>query len=126
MVAGAGSINDMDLLRHGGMGRLFAEVRAPSTLGTFSLQFSFGHIRQLNAVAAGFPGRAAATPLLSGARQVALVDVDETMRVTYRYAKQGAGRGYALLATRSTPLSAPVIAVTRLQRGSVELGCPRG
>jgi len=35
MVAGADSIIDMDLLRHGGTGRLFDEVRAPSTLGTF-------------------------------------------------------------------------------------------
>ncbi len=31
MVAGADCIDDMDLLRHGGMGRLFAGVRAPST-----------------------------------------------------------------------------------------------
>ena len=52
MVAGADSINDMDLLRHGGMGRLFDEVRAPSTLGTFLRTFTFGHVRQLDAVAA--------------------------------------------------------------------------
>ena len=31
MVAGADSISDMDLLRHGGMGRIFDGVRAPST-----------------------------------------------------------------------------------------------
>ena len=43
----------MDLLRHGGMGRLFDEVRAPSTLGTFLRLFTFGHIRQLDAVATG-------------------------------------------------------------------------
>ena len=35
MVAGADSIDDMDLLRHGGMGRLFSGIRAPSTLGSF-------------------------------------------------------------------------------------------
>jgi hypothetical protein len=35
MVAGADSIEDMDLLRHGAMDRLFEGVRAPSTLGTF-------------------------------------------------------------------------------------------
>ena len=35
MVAGADCIDDMDLLRHGGMGRLFTGIRAPSTLGTF-------------------------------------------------------------------------------------------
>jgi Transposase DDE domain group 1 len=127
MVAGADSISDMDLLRHGGMGRLFDEVRAPSTLGTFLRLFTFGHIRQLDAVAAGFLARlTAATPVLSGIGQVAFVDVDDTVRATYGYAKQGAGRGYtgvnglnALLATLSTPLSAPMIAATRLRRGSV-------
>jgi len=31
MVAGADSISDLDLLRHGGMGRVFDDVRAPST-----------------------------------------------------------------------------------------------
>jgi len=35
MVTGADSIADMAVLRHGGMGRLFTGVRAPSTLGTF-------------------------------------------------------------------------------------------
>jgi hypothetical protein len=44
MVCGADSIDDMDLLRHGGMGRLFTGVRAPSTLGTFLRCFTFGHI----------------------------------------------------------------------------------
>ena len=127
MVAGADSIDDMDLLRHGGMGRLFHEVRAPSTLGTFLRLFTFGHVGQLDAVAGGFLARlAGSTPLLSGVEQVAFVDLDDTVRAIYGYAKQGAGRGYtgvnglnALLATLSTPLSAPVIAATRLRRGSV-------
>ena len=68
---------------------------------------------------------AAATPLLPGADQVAFVDIDDTVRQTYGYAKQGAGRGYtgvkglnALLATVSTPMSAPVIAATRLRKGA--------
>jgi len=34
MVAGADSIDDMGLLRHGGMHRIFGGVRAPSTCGT--------------------------------------------------------------------------------------------
>ena len=42
MVAGADSIDDMALLRYGGMGRLFGGVRAPSTLGTFLRAFSSG------------------------------------------------------------------------------------
>jgi hypothetical protein len=63
---------------------------------------------------------------LSGVGQVAFVNLEDTVRATYGYAKQGAERGYtgvnglnALLATLSTPLSAPVLAATRLRRGSV-------
>ncbi len=67
------------------------------------------------------------TPLLAGADQVAYVDVDDTVQATYGYAKQGAGFGYsglkglnALIATVSTPLSAPVICATRLLKGSTK------
>src|SRR5664279_5463574 len=35
MVAGADSIDDMALLRHGGMGKVFTSAYAPSTLGSF-------------------------------------------------------------------------------------------
>src|SRR4051795_9905206 len=70
MVAGADSIEDMDLLRHGGMGRLFAGIRAPSTLGTSLRSFTFGHVRQLDGVAAAFLiALAGSTPLLPGAGQ---------------------------------------------------------
>jgi hypothetical protein len=127
MVAGADSIDDMDLLRHGGMGRLFGGVRAPSTLGTFLRTFTFGHVRQLDAVASRLLVNLAtqAPQLLPGAGQLVYVDVDDTVRRTYGYAKQGAGRGYtgvkglnALIATISTPSSAPVIAAARLRKGS--------
>jgi hypothetical protein len=126
MVAGADSIDDMDLLRHGGMGRLFGGVRAPSTLGTFLRSFSFGHVRQLDSVAAGVLRQLAAhTRLLPGADRVAYVDIDDTVRATHGYAKQGTGYGYtgvkglnALVATVSTPLAAPVICATRLRKGS--------
>src|SRR5660397_180136 len=43
MVAGADTIDAMDLLRHGGMGRVLTAGRAPSTLGTFLRSFTFGH-----------------------------------------------------------------------------------
>jgi hypothetical protein len=126
MLAGADSIDDMALLRHGGMARLFGGVRAPSTLGTFLRTFTFGHVRQLDAVASrlliNLAGR---VPLLPGAGELAYVDVDDTVRQTYGYAKQGAGRGYtgtkglnALLAVVSTPSCAPVIAAVRLRKGS--------
>jgi hypothetical protein len=107
MVAGADSIDDMDLLRHGGMGRLFGGVRAPSTLGTFLRRFSFGHVpaRCRGGGAVAEPG--GARRLLPGADRLAWIDA----RATHGYAKQGTGRGYigvkglnALIATVSTPL----------------------
>jgi Transposase DDE domain group 1 len=126
MIAGADSIDDMDLLRHGGMGRLFGGVRAPSTLGSFLRTFRFGQVRQLDKVAARLLANLAGhTPLLRDADQMVLVDVDDTVRATYGYAKQGAGYGYtkvkglnALIGTVSTPTSAPVIAATRLRKGA--------
>jgi DDE family transposase len=126
MVAGADSIEDMDLLRHGAMDRLFTGIRAPSTLGTFLRAFTFGHVRQLDAVAARLlAGLAAQTPLLHGVEQVAYVDIDDTVRATHGYLTQGAGFGYsgvnglnALLGVVSTPTTAPVIAAARLRRGS--------
>ena len=54
MLAGADSIDDMALLRHGGMGTLFTGAYTPSTLGSFLRVFSFGHVRQLDAVASRF------------------------------------------------------------------------
>jgi hypothetical protein len=126
MVAGADSIQDMDLLRHGGMGRLFTGTYAPSTLGSFLRSFAFGHVRQLDAVAARLVADLAGqVPLLPDAGQFAYLDVDDTIRATYGYAKQGAGYGYsgvkglnALIAALSTPSSAPVIVATRLRKGS--------
>jgi hypothetical protein len=42
MVARADSIDDLALLRHGGMGRLFAHAYAPSTLGSFLRAYVMG------------------------------------------------------------------------------------
>ena len=50
MLAGADSIDDMGLLRHGAMAVLFGGVRAPSTLGSFLRSFTWGNVRQLEAV----------------------------------------------------------------------------
>ena len=142
MVAGADSIDDMALLRHGGMGRIFAKGYAPSTLGSFLRAFTFGHVRQLDAVAARF--------LLALARLVGLgppppddgdvvadtggyafVDVDDTIIEVHGHAKQGAGFGYtrvrglnALLATLTVAGSAPLVVAQRLRKGAC--GSPRG
>ena len=130
MVAGADSIIDLDLLRHGGMRRLFAGIRAPSTLGTFLRAFTFGHVRQLDAVAARLlAALVTRTPLLPGRDRITYLDIDDTVRETHGYAKQGAGRGYTgvkglnvLLATLSTPGrtggSVPLIAAARLREGA--------
>ncbi len=130
MLAGADSIDDLDLLRHGGMDRLFAGVRAPSTLGTFLRSFTHGHVQQLDAVGAGLlAGLAGRVPgVIAGAdtdQGLAFLDVDDTIREVHGYAKQGAGYGYTRvrglniqLATLSTPLAAPVIARARLRKGS--------
>jgi hypothetical protein len=131
MVAGADSIDDMALLRHGGMGRIFAGAYAPSTLGSFLRSFAFGHIRQLDAVASRFLLELAGIAGLFGTRREAeakayeLLDVDDTLVAVHGYAKQGAGFGYtglrginALLATLSTSTTAPVIVAQRLRKGA--------
>ena len=50
LLAGADSINDLDLIRAGGMKRLFGGVYAPATLGILLREFTGGHVRQLHAV----------------------------------------------------------------------------
>ena len=120
MVAGADSIDDMALLRHGGMGRVFAKAYAPSTLGSFLRAFTFGHVRQLDAIASRFLIALAGLTALLDARtgpvasnpdatDYALLDIDDTIIEVHGYAKQGAGFGYsgvrglnALLATLTT------------------------
>jgi len=135
MVAGADSIDDMGLLRHGGMGKVFTRAYAPSTLGSFLREFTFGHVRQLDAVASRFlAGLAARSPLVAGIKGTegtVLVDVDDTIIEVHGYTKAGSGYGYsgvrglnALLATVTTPAAAPVIVAQRLRKGSC--GSPRG
>ena len=126
MVAGADSIDDMGLLRHGGMDRVFDNAYAPSTLGSFLRSFTFGHVRQLDAVAARFlVGLGEATPLVAGAEDQIVLDIDDSVFEVYGHAKQGAGIGYsgvhglnALLATVATQQAAPVIVAQRLRKGS--------
>ena len=96
MVAGADSIDDMAMLRHGGMGRVFDRAYAPSTLGSFLRAFTFGHVRQLDAVASRFltalAGRAPLLPTPSR-DELVLVDVDDTIVEVHGHDKQGAGFG---------------------------------
>ena len=139
MLAGADSIDDLDLLRSGGMARLVAGVRAPSTVGTFLRTFTHGHVQQLDQVSAGvLAGLTGQVPgLLAGGRAgegMVFIDVDDTIRAVHGYAKQAAGFGYSKvrglnvqLATLCTPTAAPVIVRARLRRGNVisHAGAPR-
>ena len=77
MIAGADSIDDMAILRHGGMRRVFDACYAPSTLGSFLRTFSFGHVRQLDAVASPTViGLAQQTPLLPRIDEYAVAGMD--------------------------------------------------
>jgi hypothetical protein len=139
MVAGADSIDKMDLLRHGAIPATFGGICAPSTLGSFLRAFDHGNVRQLTAVHRKLLARLAArTPLLSGAETLAFVDVDSVQRRVYGATKQGAAFGHAkiasksllvrglnaLAATVSTPLAAPVVTTARLRGGNA--GSARG
>jgi len=139
MVAGADTIDGMDLLRHGAFPATVGGIRAPSTLGSFLRAFDHGNVRQLAAVHRRvLVELAARAPLLPGADAVAFVDVDSVQRRVYGGTKQGAAFGHAkiasksllvrglnvLAATVSTPLAAPVVAAARLRGGNA--GSARG
>ncbi len=133
MAAGADSIDDMDVLRHGAMDALFHGIRAPSTLGSFLRSFTWGNVRQLEAAGRVFlAALAGAAPLLPGREVLAFTGIDSMQKRVYGHAKAGAAFGHTkiggksllvrglnvLAAVISTPLGAPVIAATRLRGGS--------
>jgi Transposase DDE domain group 1 len=133
MIAGADSIDDMGLLRHGALPGLFGGIRAPSTLGSFLRSFTWGNVLQLQQVhRLVLAGLAARAPLLPGADVVAFVDIDSQQKRVYGHRKQGAAFGFTkiqgkgllvrglnvLAASVCTPLAAPVIAGTRLRGGN--------
>ena len=138
MVAGADTIDDMALLRHGGMGRVFtACVRAvdagvvpagvhlrpcpPARRGRLPVPARARRARHLTARSRRlrcWPGWCSSMSTTPSSRSTATP-------------KQGAGFGYsevrglnALLATVSTTETAPVIVAQRLRKGSC--GSPRG
>ena len=137
MMCGADNIDDTNVLRAGGTPRVFGEVYAPSTLGIFLREFTFGHANQLAAVARAHLGALAArTPLLPGIEARAFLDIDSLLRPVYGHAKQGASFGHAkiagrallrkglspLITTLSVPDAAPVIAEAWLRSGKTGSG----
>ena len=132
MCAGADSIDDLDVVRSGGMRTLFGGVYAPSTVGTLLREFTFGHARQLESVlGAHLVALCERVDLLPGADQRVFIDIDSLLRPVYGHAKQGASYGHTKIAckqilrkglsplatTISTAASAPVIAGMRLRAG---------
>ena len=68
MAAGADSIDDMGLLRHGAMSTLFGGVRAPSTLGSHRRSYTWGNVSELEKAGREFLAELARqAPLLPGA-----------------------------------------------------------
>ena len=137
MCAGADSIDDLDVVRSGGMKTLFGGVYAPSTIGTLLREFTFGHARQLESVlGAHLAGLCERVELLPDAGVRAFVDIDSLLRPVYGHAKQGASYGHSkiagkqilrkglspLVTTISTDRGAPVITGARLRAGKANSG----
>ncbi|MCA1701363.1 MAG: IS1380 family transposase, partial [Actinobacteria bacterium] len=122
MVLGADSIDDCGVLRAGRTGRLLGGwIAAPSTIGTFLRAFTFGHVRQLDALL----GRALERAWHAGAGPgdgCLVVDVDSFVGEVCGRLKQGAAYGYTrllgyhpILATRADTREVLQI---RLRKGS--------
>ncbi len=122
MVLGADSIDDCDALRAGRTRRLLGGwIPAPSTLGTFLRAFTFGHVRQLDALL----GEALVRAWRAGAgpgKNRLVVDVDSFVGEVCGRLKQGAAYGYTsllgyhpILATRADTREVLHI---RLRKGS--------
>jgi len=137
MVCGADSVDDLDVVRSGGMKKLFDAVYAPSTLGILLREFTHGHTRQLTRVLRGhLLALTTRTGVLAGIEERALVDIDSFLRPVYGHAKQGASFGHTKIANRqvlrkglsplattiSTANAAPVIAGIRLRAGKAGSG----
>jgi len=108
LLAGGDCIDDADILRSGATSEVVGhEVMAPSTIGTWLRSFTFGHVRQLDALTERLLTAAWAAGAGPGAAPL-VIDVDSTICQTHGYAKQGATYGYTrqrgyhpLLATRA-------------------------
>jgi hypothetical protein len=138
MMTGADNIDDTQLLRSGGTPSVFGDVYAPSTLGIFLREFSFGHAQQLAAVARRhLVALLERVPeVLPGIEDYAFLDIDSMLRPVYGHRKQGASYGHAkiagksllrkglspLITTLSTVTGAPVIAEMRLRSGKTGSG----
>jgi hypothetical protein len=137
MAAGADCIDDLDVIRSGGMPRLFGGVYACSTLGQLLREFTHGHALQLASVArAHLVKLVEHSGLLPGIEDRAFIDIDSLLRPVYGHHKQGASYGHTKIAgkqilrkglsplatTISTEHGAPVVAGIRLRAGKAGSG----
>ncbi len=122
LLAGGDCIDDADVLRSGATGEVVGhEVMAPSTIGTWLRQFTFGHVRQLDSLTERLLTLTWAAGAGPGAAPLT-IDIDSTICEVHGYAKQGAAYGYThqrgyhpLLATRA---DTGEIVHTRMRKGS--------
>src|SRR5207244_2581780 len=122
MALGADSIDDTDILRAGRTRRLLGGwIPAPSTLGTFLRAFTFGHVRQLDALLGQALERAWQAGAGPGDGRL-VIDVDSFVGEVCGRLKQGAAYGYTklfgylpILATRADTRETLHI---RLRKGS--------
>jgi hypothetical protein len=129
ILAGGSHIDHADKLRAGATGEVLPfRVMAPSTLGTFLRAFTFGHIRQLDAVIAETIRRAWKLGAGPGDNPVT-IDLDSTICAVHGKQKHGAAYGYTkvlgyhpLLATRA---DTGEVLHARLRKGSSQRGAKR-
>ena len=122
MMAGATHIDHVNMLRAGATQAVLPfKVMAPSTIGTFLRSFTFGHVRQLDAVASRTLTRAWEAGAGPGNDRL-VVDLDSTICEVHGKQKQAAGYGYTgvlgyhpLIATRS---GTGEVLMARMRRGS--------
>jgi hypothetical protein len=122
MMAGATHIDHVNMLRAGATGRVLPfKVMAPSTVGTFLRSFTFGHVRQLDAVLSRTLGRAWAAGAGPGNNPL-VIDLDSTICEVHGKQKQAAGYGYTrvlgyhpLVATRA---GTGEVLFARMRKGS--------
>jgi hypothetical protein len=122
MVAGASHIDHANVLRAGSTAKVLDHrVMAPSTLGTFLRAFTFGHVRQLEAVI-GHALKAAWDRGAGPGAERLVIDIDSTICEVCGKAKHGAAYGYTkklgyhpMLATRA---ATGEILHARMRKGS--------
>jgi hypothetical protein len=137
MAVGADSIDDLDVIRSGGLKKVFGGVYASATLGIVLREFTHGHTRQLSTVLRRhLIALAERTPVLDGISDRAFIDIDSLLRPVYGRGKQGASFGHTKIAGKAilrrglsplavsicTETAAPVLAGVRLRAGRAGSG----